>query len=99
MMNIREQVAKLADKFINDYMSLADAADLGLDPRIGQLYVCESCVATPQPNDRLLRYHAGFEYLDPDYCHKWGKWVFYFPESDHDRVQEAIDYWSSETLI
>jgi hypothetical protein len=58
--------------------------DLGLDARSGRVYAIgnedEGYIIAPLSTDKSLQYYGGFEYVDKEYRHQYGQWVFYSAE-------------------
>jgi len=86
------------DRSVRDFMD--DAAEvmpeeLGLDRRAAyRLFVKDNVIAVSRGDDRTLQYYGGFEYVDKEYRHVLGDWVFYM--ADDDRVQGCLDRFESE---
>lgn len=86
---IIEAVSDQVFSHVQDNMKQVKAAELGLDPRCGRLYIDDECIAVDASNDRTLQYYGGFEYVDKDYRTEIGGYVFYSREDD--RVAEHMD--------
>lgn len=92
------------DRQVNDYMENASevtAEDVGLDRRAAyRLFVKDNVIAVPKGNDRTLQYYGGFEYIDKEYRHELGDWVFYIAEDSYGddpcRVQRCLDRLKEE---
>ena len=84
-------------RFVNDHMDLVPASDLGLDIRCGRLFVNEDGIAVSKDSDRTLQYYGGFEYVDKDYRHELGEFVFY--SVDDDRVREHVATFFNEEEV
>jgi hypothetical protein len=85
-----DEVTELTDNYIGT-MEKVPAVKLGLDNRSGSLFVSPECIAVYKSNDRALQYYGGFEYVDSEYRHEMGEFVFYSAEDD--RVQGHLqDY-------
>jgi len=90
-----DSVESKTHRFVNDNMDLVPASDLGLDLRCGRLFVNEDGIAVSKDSDRSLQYYGGFEYVDKDYRHELGGYVFY--TVDDDRVREHVEqYYEQE---
>jgi hypothetical protein len=83
-----DEVTELTDSYVGN-MELVPANRLGLDPRCGKLFVSPDCIAVYKANDRSLQYYGGFEYVDSNYRHEMGDYVFYSREAT--RVDEALE--------
>lgn len=89
--NALNEISEIAEKVIAG-MTEASAEDLRLDPRAcPKLWVSESAVAIRTSHRRNMEYYGGFEYVDKEYVHPIGDYVFYL--RDDDRVAEAIEYF------
>ena len=85
-----DEVTELTDNYIGT-MEKVPAVKLGLDNRSGSLFISPDCIAVYKGNDRALQYYGGFEYVDTEYRHEMGDFVFYSAEDD--RVQGHLqDY-------
>jgi hypothetical protein len=85
-----DEVTELTDNYIGT-MEKVPAVKLGLDNRSGSLFISPDCIAVYKANDRALQYYGGFEYVDTEYRHEMGDFVFYSAEDD--RVQGHLqDY-------
>jgi hypothetical protein len=85
-----DEVTELTDNYIGT-MEKVPAVKLSLDNRSGSLFVSPDCIAVYKANDRALQYYGGFEYVDTEYRHEMGEFVFYSAEDD--RVQGHLqDY-------
>ena len=85
-----DEVTELTDNYIGT-MEKVPAVKLGLDNRSGSLFVSPDCIAVYKSNDRALQYYGGFEYVDTEYRHEMGDFVFYSAEDD--RIQGHLqDY-------
>jgi hypothetical protein len=92
-----EDVESKTRRFVNDNMDLVPASDLGLDPRCGRLFVNDEGIAVSKDSDRSLQYYGGFEYVDKDYRHELGEFVFY--SVDDDRVREHVETFFNEEEV
>ena len=85
-----DNISELTDNFIGN-MELVPANRLGLDPRCGKLFVSPDCIGTYKGNDRTLQYYGGFEYVDIEYRHEMGDYVFYSAEDN--RVRDHLEQY------
>jgi len=76
-----DEVTELTDSYVGN-MELVPANRLGLDPRCGKVFVSPDCIAIHKANDRAVQYYGGFEYVDTQYRHEMGDFVFYSAEDD-----------------
>ena len=83
-----DNISELTDNFIGN-MELVPANQLGLDPRCGKVFVSPDCIGVYKGNDRTLQYYGGFEYVDLDYRHEMGEYVFYSTEDN--RVRDHLE--------
>ena len=83
-----DEVTELTDTFVGK-MGKVPAVKLGLDNRCGSLFIDPDCIAVYKANDRSLQYYGGFEYVDSQYRHEMGDYVFY--SSEAGRVSEHLD--------
>ena len=92
-----DDVQTKTHRFVNDYMDLVPASDCGLDIRCGRLFVNSDGIAVSKDSDRSLQYYGGFEYVDKDYRHELGEFVFY--SVDDDRVREHVATFFNEEEV
>jgi len=85
-----DNISELTDNFIGN-MELVPANRLGLDPRCGKLFVSPDCIGVYKGNDRTLQYYGGFEYVDIEYRHEMGDYVFYSAEDN--RVRDHLEQY------
>ena len=85
---INEKVERhIAENFETVFCSRGET---GLDTRCGYIFINEECVAVRKQNDGTLQYYGGFEYIDKEFRHELGDYVFYLRECDRvDGVIEA----------
>jgi hypothetical protein len=78
-------------EFIEKTMTEVGAAELGLDPRAGRVYMSDEGIAVHNGRKSVLEYYGGFEYISRECVETIGNYTFYL--SDHDRVLECIQYY------
>ena len=88
LFSLIDDVTELTDNYIAT-MEKVPADKLGLDNRSGSLFVSPDCIAVYKANDRALQYYGGFEYVDSEYRHEMGDYVFYSYEDS--RVQGHLE--------
>ncbi|CAB4162656.1 hypothetical protein UFOVP787_82 [uncultured Caudovirales phage] len=77
-------------RYVNN-LTEVKAEELGLDRRAGYtLWVDEdhTCIVVPKNRDGSLQYYGGFEYIDKEFRHEIGDYVFY--QRDDDRVESCF---------
>jgi hypothetical protein len=84
-----DEVTELTDNYVGSNMEMVPANRLGLDPRCGKLFVSPECIAIHKANDRAVQYYGGFEYVDKEFRHEMGDFVFYSQEDD--RIQGHLE--------
>jgi hypothetical protein len=84
-------------RFVNDNMDMVPASDCGLDPRCGRLFISDEGIAVSKDSDRSLQYYGGFEYVDKDYRHELGDFVFY--SIDDERVRDHVETFFKEEEV
>ena len=84
-----DEVTELTDSYVGGNMELVPANRLGLDPRCGKVFVSPDCIAIHKANDRAVQYYGGFEYVDKEFRHEMGDYVFYSHEDD--RIQGHLE--------
>lgn len=78
------------ERFVNT-LEFTNADKLGLDRRAGYtLYIDRdhTCIIVKKYDDRVLQYYGGFEYIDKEFRHEFGDYVFY--SRDDERVEECF---------
>jgi hypothetical protein len=85
-----DEVTELTDNFVAK-MGKVNPQQLGLDNRCGSLFITPDCIAVYKGNDRSLQYYGGFEYVDNEYRHEMGDYVFYSAEDN--RVQGHLEQY------
>jgi hypothetical protein len=91
-----DEVTELTDNYIGT-MEKVPAVKLGLDNRSGSLFISPDCIAVYKANDRALQYYGGFEYVDTEYRHEMGDFVFYSAEDD--RVQGHLEDYLNKVEV
>lgn len=90
-----DAINEVVERNVRDNFEMVNANKLGLDIRAGyQLFVNEDAIVVTKSSDRSLQYYGGFEYVDKDYRHEMGDFVFYM--ADDDRVREHIETFYCE---
>ena len=88
LIELLDIVTEVTDSFVGNMVKV-NAEQLGLDNRCGSLFITPDCIATYKERDRALQYYGGFEYVDSQYRHEMGDYVFY--SSEAGRVSEHLD--------
>ena len=88
LFDLVDEVTELTDNFVAT-MGKVPAVKLGLDNRCGSLFISPDCIAVYKANDRSLQYYGGFEYVDTEYRHEMGEFVFY--SSEDNRVSGHLE--------
>ena len=83
-----DDVTELTDTFVGK-MGKVNPQQLGLDNRCGSLFITPDCIGTYKDRDRALQYYGGFEYVDTEYRHEFGDYVFYSAEDN--RVRDCLE--------
>lgn len=86
-MDIRSALDKIDDMAEAAIAEMRETSPeaLGLDPRsCYRVWASEDAIAIPVSQRRSMDYYGGFEYVDTDYVHVLGDYVFYM--ADDDRV-------------
>ena len=82
---------------VPNYMSANRVADeaifarIGLDPRVGVIYISKEAIAAPVKYRGLLEYYGGFEYVDRGDVVTIGDYVIYLSSEEDSRVREHIE--------
>ena len=101
MSNFQNLLVDIQDKveeLLKDCELVHDLSKLGLDQRAAYsgIYVDlenEEFVAVAAGSDRILQYYGGFEYIDKEYRHELGNYVFYMTENDGEgRVNRCFEF-------
>ena len=93
--DVLNQIEEIVEAFIEE-LEEVKAEDVGLDKRAcyGNLLISNDGVAVSKSQDRNLQYYGGFEYVDKEFRHELGTYVFY--EVGDSRVESCVDRWSNE---
>ena len=75
-------------------METVKATEIGLDHRIGMLYIDEECIIVDKNNDRMLQYYGGAEYVDKEFRSEIGDYVIY--TNGDDRVRGWLERYYEE---
>ena len=90
LFDLIDNVTELTDNFVAK-MGKVNPKQLGLDNRCGKLFVSPDCIGVYKSNDRALQYYGGFEYVDSEYRHEMGDYVFYSAEDN--RVRDHLEQY------
>jgi len=85
-----DEVTEITDNYVGQ-MWQVPANQLGLDHRCGKLFANADCIGVDKSTDRTLQYYGGFEYVDKEYRHEMGDYVFYSAEDN--RVQGHLEQY------
>ena len=85
-----DNVTELTDNFVAN-MGKVNPQQLGLDNRCGSLFVTPDCIGTYKERDRALQYYGGFEYVNKEFRHEMGDYVFYSVEDN--RVRDHLEQY------
>mgnify|MGYP003140703993 CR=1 FL=1 len=86
------QINELVSKYLEESGAVeVFANELGLDYRIGRVYVSleEDWVAV-KGGTRMIEYYGGFEYIDPEFKTAIGCVTFY---EEADRVSSCLEHY------
>lgn len=87
-----DDIASTVSNFVLSEMTPVYAdRSIGLDMRCGPVYINEDCIAVDTFRAGSLEYYGGFEYVDKEYRHEAGGYIFYLAEDD--RVRGHIERW------
>jgi len=90
LFDLIDNVTELTDNFVGT-MGKVPAVKLGLDNRCGSLFISPDCIAVYKANDRSLQYYGGFEYVDSQFRHEMGDYVFY--SAENSRVRDHLEQY------
>ena len=85
-----DDVSELTNTFVGN-MGKVNPEQLGLDNRCGSLFITPDCIGVYKDRDRSLQYYGGFEYVDKEYRHEFGDYVFYSAEDN--RVRDHLEQY------
>lgn len=93
--DLLDDIASTVEAFVIGNMTPVHAdRKIGLDMRCGPIYINEDCIAVDTFRAGSLEYYGGFEYVDKEYRHEAGGYIFYLGEDS--RVRDHIDRFYSE---
>ena len=90
LFDLIDSVSELTDTFVGNMVKV-NPEQLGLDNRCGSLFITPDCIGTYKDRDRALRYYGGFEYVDSQYRHEFGDYIFYSAEDN--RVRDHLEQY------
>jgi len=90
LFDLIDEVTELTDNFVAT-MGKVNPEQLGLDNRCGSLFITPDCIGTYKELDRALQYYGGFEYVDSQYRHEFGDYIFYSAEDN--RVRDHLEQY------
>jgi hypothetical protein len=82
-----DAINEVVERNIHENFDRVTGNDVGLDMRVGPLYVNAYDRVIASNHQRSLEYYGGFEYIDKDMVVTVGDWTFY----QGDRVDDCID--------
>jgi len=93
--DVLNQIETIVEAFIEE-LEEVKAEDVGLDKRAcyDNLLISHDGIAVSKSQDGNLQYYGGFEYVDKEFRHELGTYVFY--EVGDSRVKSCVDRWSNE---
>ena len=95
MWELQEKIEQMVDQYFEDSGAQRVSAEaVGLDHRVGYVFISTEEGWIASRNTRSLEYYGGFEYIGEEYRVTVGEITFY--SSDHSRVADAIEYYNDE---
>ncbi len=86
-LDMLDAINEVVERNIRANFECVSGNDVGLDMRVGRLYINVQDRVIASDNQRSLEYYGGFEYIDKDMVTTVGDWTFY----QGDRVDDCID--------
>ncbi len=86
---VTSEASDLEAKILNNLLAITDPTQLGLDRRVGRLYVDRDFTLIATQKNNTLAYYGGFEYVDEDYIVQVGSLTVYSGEAE--RVRNALN--------
>ena len=86
-LDMLDAINEVVERNIHECFERTNGNDVGLDMRVGTLYINTQDRVIASNNQRSLEYYGGFEYIDKDMVQTVGDWTFY----QGDRVDDCID--------
>ncbi len=73
------EINDFSDTFIEQNTKKIHSKDLGMDERVGNIYVGDSFIAVPLNghSQKMLEYYGGFEYVDEEDIRYLGNYKIY----------------------
>ncbi len=90
-LDMLDAINEVVERNIHENFERTNGNDVGLDMRVGTLYINTQDRVIASNNQRSLEYYGGFEYIDKEMVTTVGDWTFY----QGDRVDECIDTYEN----
>jgi hypothetical protein len=90
-----DAVNEVVERNINANFVRVSGTDVGLDMRVGTLYINTQDRVIASSNQRSLEYYGGFEYIDKESVTTVGDYTFYQGE----RVENCFDEYESKEAV
>jgi len=90
-----DAINEVVERHIRENFEQASGATVGLDQRVGRVYVNTQDRVIASNNQRSLEYYGGFEYIDKEMVTTVGDWTFY----QGDRVDDCIDAYENKEEV
>ena len=86
-LDMLDAINEVVERNIHENFDRVTGNDVGLDMRVGPVYVNRDDRVIASNNQRGLEYYGGFEYIDKEMVVTVGDWTFY----QGDRVENCFD--------
>ena len=91
-LDMLDAINEVVERNVRECFERTNGNDVGLDMRVGTLYINTQDRVIASNNQRSLEYYGGFEYIDKDMVQTVGDWTFY----QGDRVDDCIDTYENK---
>ena len=91
-LDMLDAINEVVERNINANFIRVSGNDVGLDMRVGSLYINTQDRVIASSNQRSLEYYGGFEYIDKEGVTSVGDYTFY----QGDRVEDCFDTYESK---
>ena len=91
-LDMLDAINEVVERNIRENFEQCSGATVGLDMRVGRIYINTYDRVIASNNQRGLEYYGGFEYIDKEMVVTVGDWTFY----QGDRVDECIDTYEGK---
>jgi hypothetical protein len=94
-LDMLDAINEVVERNIHENFEQTSGGRVGLDLRVGPLYINTQDRVIASNNQRALEYYGGFEYCDKAMVQTVGNWTFY----QGDRVDDCCDRFEGREKV